>query len=244
MKKTLILALFCALGWSGLAAADLSSTSQVEGALLNLRSADESVVLQTLEGLPAMKGYPDSAQPLLPALIWIKAADKEDISEEAGDRLEEMGWPKKYCLPCIRKFAARQDNVYKMMGISALVDIAWTDPEVMLLLLQISQGSKPEINAMVRAAAATLSRETCTMQDDMEAWNLKALPFLGPMQEVFATADWRVRPMAEAMLKCPRLRDDLKTAAQAFLERNPRSTTQQAIEDQQKQRDASHHDTP
>lgn len=197
----------------------------IEKELLALRSADREVVLRTLRDLSTLDGYPKVAEPLLPALLWIKEGADEELAEEASVQAGALGWPVKYCLSCLRQFAARQDNVYKIMGIKALGEIAWHDPEAMLALLEIAkEAHNPDpVYGMVRATAAALEHIGCPLPDDMERWNQAALPWMGRMQAAFTTTRHSLRDLAQVLVDCPDVRDDLKRAAQDYLDSLPPS---------------------
>jgi hypothetical protein len=147
--------------------------------------------------------------------------DDEEVGEEAEAQAEALGWPGHYCLDCIRKFASRQDGIYKMMGLKALTQIAWKDPEAMTILIEITKNTRSGANAMVRSVSSGLVHADCGNQSDMDAWNARALPFLGRIQSALASANWHLRPLAAILLNCPRLRDDLKQSLQDYLRRVP-----------------------
>lgn len=215
--------LFFALALAATSAAapppGLDPRSESEATLQALRSEDIAKVLLALKGIPAMKDYPDSAQGLLPALLWIKEGGIVDLAQEADIQARALGWPAKYCLSCLRKFAARQDKVYKLMGLSALAGIVWRDPEAMLALVEISQAARGQVSNMARGVALKVEHGACGSQREMEAWNERMEPLMARMRTAFGSGDWRLKPLAKALLRCQMLRADLRQLAQAAADR-------------------------
>ncbi len=204
------------------AATRLDARSEIEITLADLRSTEIAKVLMTLKGIPKLKGYPETAQALLPALVWIKESGVPDLAQEADVQARGLGWPERYCLSCLRKFASRQDKIYKLMGLSALAKIVWRDPEAMLALVEISKNTRAEVNTMARGIASEVGHTACGGLRAMTEWNKKLEPLMGRMQTAFGSGDWRLRPLAEAMLKCGYLAPDLQTMLRAFIAKRPR----------------------
>ncbi len=114
-----------------------------ESVLQALRDPDKALCQAALAAIPGLPGYPQSAQDLLPALLWMAHGDDADLAAAAKAQARSLGWPKAYNLEGVHRLAVREDNVFRMMALDMLVRLAWRDPEAMTLLLEVSRTHAP-----------------------------------------------------------------------------------------------------
>lgn len=189
--------------------------------LADLRSADKAVAQQALASIPGLAGYPRAAQDLLPALLWMADNDDPDLAAAARSQAAALGWPKTYCLYCVRRLAVRQDGVYKLMGLTLLAKLAWEDPAAMMVLLEINRNHVRGNGSMIRAFAAVVKARPCRSDLEMQDWNNRAVRWRPRMVNALHNGGSRMRPIAEALLSCNKVDPILAVEAQAVLDAAP-----------------------
>src|SRR5665213_3190709 len=160
-----------------------SQAGDPESILAALRSPDKGRRIGALNAIPSIPGYPHQAEDLLPALLWMADGDDPDLATMAQAQATALGWPGTYCLPCVRRLAAREDLIFKMMALSMLVKLAWQNPAAMAILLEVNRNHTAGNGAMVHKYASLLGELSCGTDPDMELWNSHAGHFLGRMIE-------------------------------------------------------------
>ena len=198
-----------------------SSCGTIDTQLQALRAQDKGKVLATLQSLSSCAGYPMSEKALLPALLWLQGQGDEDVAPVAGQILGQLGWPDNYCIHCLRAFASREDNIYKLMGIRALSALAWKDPEALLSLMEISSHAKEPVRSMVRAEGLALESRGCPADLLVDDWNRRAALFLGRFNAVLNSNRKDLRPFADLIVHCDGLDTNLQGWSQAYLNRVP-----------------------
>jgi hypothetical protein len=193
-----------------------------ESILQALRTSDKAQGQAALAAIPALPGYPQAAQDLLPALLWMAHGDDPDLSAAARAQAHALGWPKTYDLECVHRLAIREDNVFRMMALDMLVRLAWRDPEAMTLLLEVSRNHARGTGVMIRAFASSLREVECPIQPQMDDWNARMVPFRQRMLNALHDGGAKMRPMAEALVRCGNSDPEVVAEAQALLD----STTQ------------------
>jgi len=220
--------LFLALGLAALAALPARAADADPGfkdpetILLALRSADKGQSQAALAAIPKLPGYPQAAQDLLPALLWMAHGDDPDLAGPAQAQAQALGWPKTYDLECVHRLAKREDNVFRMMALDMLVRLAWRDPEAMTLLLEVSRTHAQGTGVMIRAFASSLRETECPSQAEMDDWNTRLAPFRQRMLNALHDGGRTMRPAAEALVRCANADPVVVAEAQALLD----STTQ------------------
>jgi hypothetical protein len=195
-----------------------------ESILQALRSPDKDQAQAALAAIPAVPGYPQAAQDLLPALLWMAHGDDPDLAPAAQAQARSLGWPKTYDLECVHRLAMREDNVFRMMALDMLVRLAWRDPEAMTLLLEVSRNHARGTGVMIRAFASSLREVECPDGPQMDRWNSRMVPFRQRMLNALHDGGVKMRPMAEALVRCANSDPEVAAEAQALLD----STTQTA----------------
>jgi hypothetical protein len=189
-----------------------------ESILQALRSTDQAQCQAALAAIPKLPGYPKAAQDLLPALLWMAHGDDPELAAAARSQAHSLGWPKTYDLECVHRLAMREDSVFRMMALDMLVRLAWRDPEAMTLLLEVSRTHARGTGVMIRAFASSLREVECPMEADMDDWNARMVPFRQRMINALHDGGSKMRPMAEALQRCPGVDPEVAAEAQALLE--------------------------
>ncbi|HXB97979.1 MAG TPA: hypothetical protein VNZ54_07995 [bacterium] len=195
-----------------------SGLKDPESILQALRSTDTAQCQTALVAIAALPGYPQSAQDLLPALLWMAHGDDPDLVAAAKLQAQALGWPKTYNLEAVHRLAVREDNVFRMMALDMLVRLAWRDPEAMALLLEVNRTHAHGTGVMIRAFASSLREVECPTDPEMDDWNTRMVPFRQRMLNALHDGGAKMRPMAEALLRCAQVDPEVAAEAQALLD--------------------------